>query len=1014
MTIHRFAGRAALLLAFAAGLSASARAQYFGRNKVQYQAFNFQILRTEHFDVYFYPEEQVAATQAARMAERWYARLSGILVDSLSGRQPLILYASPTQFQQTNAVEGELGEGTGGVTESFKRRVVLPFGVSLAETDHVLGHELVHAFQYDITQRGISQAPGASSLPLWFIEGMAEYFSLGPRDNFTAMWMRDAVLRNDMPPIRRMDDFKYFPYRWGQAFWSWFGSVYGEENIGPTLRNAARTRDPFVALKNITGVDVDTMTVRWHEALRAAFGAPAPAADTGIALLTKQSTGGRLNVGPALSPDGSRVAFISERDLFSVEVFLADAETGRVIRRLTQTARNPHLESIQFIYSAGAFSPDGQRFALAATVRGRPSLQIVNVDNGRNEREVPLRQLDEILNPSWSPDGQKLVFTAQIGGLTDLYIYDLAANELRRLTEDAFADLQPAWSPDGNSIAFVTDRFGTSVENLSYSPLRLATINPSSGQISELPSLGSGMQINPQWAQGGRVLYFLSDAAGLTDVYRLEVASGALSRVTRLPAGVSGIAALSPALAVAANTERMMVSVHAGENNNVLRFDGPAALAGEAVAARTADTSLTLAAPNGNPRSAVVAYLADASTGRPSEQEFSVGRYRSKLSLDYIAPPTLSAGSDQFGAFLGGGSALYFGSMLGDQQLAAMLQVNGGLKDIAAGVQYVNRRHRFDWGVSASQIPYLTGGYSRTFENVNGQPAVVDREMRFRQTSREVTGLMQYAFNRVQRFEMSGGVRNIAFSIEERAFAYDQNTGIFIGESRQDLPAPAGLTFGEASAALVYDNSLFGGTGPVTGRRWRVEATPTFGSLNFIGALADFRQYLMPVRPITLAARVMHYARYGSGSDDQRLQPLFLGYQGILRGYDFGSVSNAECDSTATSSCQVFDNLLGSRILVGNLEARLPLLGPLGILARRVPIPTDLFVFADAGVAWGRGQKPEPFASGAGARPLVTSYGAGLRVNLFGALIGELDIVKPMDRPNKGWYLQFGLIQGGF
>ncbi|HVM42957.1 MAG TPA: hypothetical protein VMT77_05595, partial [Gemmatimonadales bacterium] len=186
----------ALVLAVAAITPQPARAQYFGRNKVQYESFHFQVLRTDHFDVYFYAEEQQAAEQAARIAERWYARESQLFDHELSGRQALVLYASPAAFQQTNVVEGDLGEGTGGVTEAVKRRIVLPLGSSLAETSHVIGHELTHAFQYDITGhgRGGSQLPAAAQMPLWFIEGMAEYVSLGPLDPHTAMWMRDAAL----------------------------------------------------------------------------------------------------------------------------------------------------------------------------------------------------------------------------------------------------------------------------------------------------------------------------------------------------------------------------------------------------------------------------------------------------------------------------------------------------------------------------------------------------------------------------------------------------------------------------------------------------------------------------------------------------------------------------------------------------------------------------------------------------------------------------------------------------
>jgi hypothetical protein len=100
-----------------------------------------------------------------------------------------VLYASHPDFEQTNVIQGELGEGTGGVTEPLKRRIVLPLAGPLADTDHVIGHELVHAFQFDITSRAGSSAGqnGAQRLPLWFIEGMAEYLSLGPTDPNTAM-----------------------------------------------------------------------------------------------------------------------------------------------------------------------------------------------------------------------------------------------------------------------------------------------------------------------------------------------------------------------------------------------------------------------------------------------------------------------------------------------------------------------------------------------------------------------------------------------------------------------------------------------------------------------------------------------------------------------------------------------------------------------------------------------------------------------------------------------------------
>jgi hypothetical protein len=223
------------LAGFLAGVCAPAlNAQWYGRNKVQYQKFDFKIMKTRHYDIYFYLQDEQTVKLAALMAERWYARLSRMFNHELKGRQPLILYGSGPEFQQTTVINEVLGEGTGGVTESFKRRIILPYGASLAETDHVIGHELVHAFQYDIMAQGHSdQARGNEMglrIPLWFIEGMAEYLSIGPVDQNTSMWMRDAVRRKQLPQINKLENsYKYFPYRWARP-------------CGPTSQVAGGTR----------------------------------------------------------------------------------------------------------------------------------------------------------------------------------------------------------------------------------------------------------------------------------------------------------------------------------------------------------------------------------------------------------------------------------------------------------------------------------------------------------------------------------------------------------------------------------------------------------------------------------------------------------------------------------------------------------------------------------------------------------------------------------------------------
>jgi hypothetical protein len=203
------------------------------------------------------------------MAERWYSRLSQILEHGLSGRQPVLLYASHPDFEQTNAISGMIDEGTGGVTEALKRRVILPLAGTLAETDHVLGHELVHAFQYDMASRSADQ-PGESSLdrlPLWFVEGMAEYLAIGPVDPHTAMWIRDASREEKLPAINRLDNPRLFPYRWGQAVWAYITGRWGDDAVGQVYREALKSGSVVDAIQKVTGLSAKDLSREWHEAI---------------------------------------------------------------------------------------------------------------------------------------------------------------------------------------------------------------------------------------------------------------------------------------------------------------------------------------------------------------------------------------------------------------------------------------------------------------------------------------------------------------------------------------------------------------------------------------------------------------------------------------------------------------------------------------------------------------------------------------------------------------------------
>src|SRR5215207_3484383 len=238
----------------------AAHAQYFGRNKMQYEKFDFRILRTPHFDLHYYPSEEGAARDAARQAERWYARHAATLGHTFD-RRPLIVYADIPDFLQTNVADVG-NEGTGGVTLGNRERVVYRFTGVPADDDHVLGHELVHVFQYDIALRdpGARGMRSLGSLPLWLVEGMAEYLSIGRSDPNTAMWLRDAALRNKLPTIKQLTtDPRFFPYRYGQALWAYVGATYGDPAVAAVLRRSLREGYER-GFRGVLGISTDSLS----------------------------------------------------------------------------------------------------------------------------------------------------------------------------------------------------------------------------------------------------------------------------------------------------------------------------------------------------------------------------------------------------------------------------------------------------------------------------------------------------------------------------------------------------------------------------------------------------------------------------------------------------------------------------------------------------------------------------------------------------------------------------------
>lgn len=1003
--------------------------QYFGQNKMRYKKLDFKVFDTPHFNIYYYLENDSMMNWFAKESEVWYELHQQVFQDTFLRKNPIILYNNHPEFQQTTTISGEIGVGTGGVTEAFKQRVVMPVMQINQQTRHVLGHELVHAFQYRVLLEGndSTRLENIANIPLWMVEGMAEYFSIGKKDAFTSMWMRDAYARNDLPSLGQMttQSNRYFPYRYGQAFWSYVGSTYGDTVIMPLFIETAK-HGYENAIQRVFGYDAQTMSTLWKNSMENTYrdmGKDTTSNPVGQLLLSTKNAG-RMNVSPAISPNGKYVAFLSELDLFSIDLFLADAETGAIIRKLGSRLTNGDIDEFSFIESAGTFSPDSRQFAFSVFSEGKNKLMIVDVENGKTVTVEEMAGITEFTNITWAPSGSQVAFSGLSNGHSDIYTYDLKTKELDQLTDDYYSDFQPSYSRDGQYLVFSTDRAALESDSRGVDiSMGLAVVDVRTKEIRNIPVFPGANNLNPHFSSSGEDIYFLSNSDGFRNLYRIVIASGEVERMTDFFTGISGITEYSPALSVSA-TDDIVYSYFKNNAYTVYKakstdFDpvavDPAVVDFDA-AMLPPKQSLGVNVVNMNLRN-FNAY------NRIDNSQIKNIDYRPKFKLDYLANSGvgMSVGS-RYGAGIASGIQGMFSDILGYNQIFAALNINGEIYDFGGQVAYINQRSRWNWGGSISHIPYRFGFYDFDQRDLgNGIEPVIDQYL-VRSFQSQVDAFVAYPFNRHHRFETGGAVSYNSYRVDRFTQSYYNYYGTRERVPNDEAANALGVSnldpfnLMQVNAGFVGDNAVFGIAAPLHGFRYRLGAEQYFGTYNFTALNIDLRKYHR-FKPITLAARVYSYMRMGEDSD--RLYNIYIGYPYMVRGF--------ESNTFGPNSKIGYNDLSGSRMVVGNFEVRLPFTGPeqLAVLPSGF-LFSDLNFFIDGGLAWRSNSTikwnktdEDLITETVNGRtyssydPSVTmpvfSAGVSLRVNLFGAMILEPYYAIQLNNPTREKFGTFGL-----
>ena len=1066
--------------------------EYFGQNQVQYTKFDWRVKRTEHFDVHYYPSEAQGAEIVARMAERSYARLSRLLSYSFKERKPIIVYASRGDFAQSN-VFGDLGEGTGGVTDFVHQRNTFFLEMDLAETEHVMTHEMVHQFQFDVYSRGHSGA-GVQSLvqngpPLWWGEGMSEYLSIGPDHPATDAVIRDAALNGTLPTIKQMTDDpnRFFPYRYGESFWRWIGQRWGDEIIGEILA-ASPTLGIDRAFKRHTGFDLSELGDEWRETMQTTYlpgianlDRPRKVAQP---LLNEKRTGGiiPIYVGPAFSPDGRQIAYFSTGNLLRAEVFLdlylADATTGKRIKRLTASTLNPEFEELRYIYSQSAFSPDGRSLAYTAQTGGKDVLYVEDVKSLTNHKLET--GLESMIGPTWSPDGKQIVFSGAKGGFTNLYKIDVDGRNLQQLTTGDWAALMPAWSPDGRRVAFVSDRGPASdMQTLRFGKWEINVLDLQTGNIDVVPGQG-GKNLNPQWAPDGKSLAFISDRTGIAQLFLYDFDAKEHYQLTKFIGGVQSLTENSPAITWARQADKIAFTYMDNNDFTIWSLANPrqlkkdpyreppkvvtvakmtaadsaqqrasqAAAALQALAAQEAAKQQAAAPPArdttggrrvsiyrgptgirpsdvlpaaGQPGSqsavSVAALLDSANLALPNPATFTDEPYKPTLRAEAVQRPQIGYAQDNYGQGVFGGTAIIFGDLLGNRQLTTAAAINGRVEEAQLFVNYVSLANRFNWSLGFQQQPYFFLGNASQNDLGGGQSLISEEIDRYIIRSAFFSSI--YPKNRFERFELGASLTNIDRSVEYVSNVLDFNTGYSTGYYVDSLKGTGSFDYASPYVAWVSDNALFGPTSPIYGHRYRLQLGTNVGTQHWMSYVADLRRYDAIVFSfLTLATHL--YANVNVG-DGETLFPQYIANPyspGYIRGYDREAYLQSNCGALGTgasSTCSA-TQLLGSRVAMGSVELRFPLVRrfDLGFLPITMP-PVDGEFFYDAGMAWTGGQsvtltRPANYDPATMRYPL-RSFGYGIRINVFNIALLRFDYAWPRDSFDKKAYWNWSIGQ---
>ena len=244
---------------------------------------------------------------------------------------------------------------------------------------------------------------------------------------------------------------------------------------------------------------------------------------------TALSPEGEDDTAPVWSPDGQKIAFVSQRD-GNREIYVTDADCASLPTGCGQNAINVTRHPADDW--TPAWSPDGKRLAFSSIRAGNWEIFVLDTTCLSAPESCPdsLIQItadgNGNLAPIWSPDGTRLAFSNKATGNWDIYTMTTSGSDLRQVTTDPSNDLSPAWSPDGSRLAFESNRDGN---------VEIYLMDANGGAAQNISNFPLANDHGPTWSPDGQLLVFYSNREGNWDLFSTTLDGQTVINLTQTP-----------------------------------------------------------------------------------------------------------------------------------------------------------------------------------------------------------------------------------------------------------------------------------------------------------------------------------------------------------------------------------------------------------------------------------------------------------------------------------------------